>query len=69
MMAHQSGPEPGTIILMDDGTGAAPAPDHNSQCCNSANLMCDTDRFFQAGDALETSGSRDDDHLAAPKSP
>ncbi|CAH0562206.1 unnamed protein product [Brassicogethes aeneus] len=65
--------EPNAIILMDDGTGsAATSAEHTGQCCNSANLMCDADRFFQAGDALDnttSSGQRDNDQLPAQKSP
>ncbi|XP_008199072.1 nuclear factor 1 B-type isoform X4 [Tribolium castaneum] len=64
MIAHQTNPESNAIILMDDGTASS---DHG-QCCSSANLMCDTDRFFQAGDALESAGQRDAE-LPAPKSP
>lgn len=63
--------EANAIILMDDGA-AATAPDHTSQCCNSANLMCDADRFFQSGvtaDGLENSATRDSDQLPTPKSP
>lgn len=66
MIAHQTNPESNAIILMDDGTAAS--SDHG-QCCNSANLMCDTDRFFQPGDALENSGPRDAELPPAPKSP
>ncbi|XP_068916131.1 uncharacterized protein NfI isoform X3 [Tenebrio molitor] len=67
MIAHQANPESNAIILMDDGTTATSTSEHG-QCCNSASLMCDTDRFFQAGDALENSGPRESE-LPAPKSP
>lgn len=69
MITHQSNAEPNAIILMDEATAAATSTEHTGQCCNSGNLICDTDRFFQAGDALEGSGSRDNDQLPTPKSP
>lgn len=61
MITHQTNTEQNTIILMDDTTAVATAAavttssDHTGQCCNSANLMCDADRFFQTSDALENS--------------
>lgn len=65
--------EANAIILMDDAAAAAAtAPDHTAQCCNSANLMCDADRFFQSGvtgDTLENSANREPDPLPNPKSP
>lgn len=77
MITH-SNPESNAIILMDESTAAAaaaaaastPTSDHTGQCCNSVNLMCDADRFFQAGDALESPGpgSRDNE-ITNPKSP
>lgn len=69
MIAHPSNPESNAIILMDEATAAASSTEHTGQCCNSANLMCDADRFFQANDALESSASREPDQLPAPKSP
>ena len=69
-----SNPEANAIILMDEAAAVAAttAPDHTNQCCNSANLMCDADRFFQSsvtGDALENSAGRESEPLPAPKSP
>lgn len=71
MITHSSNAEPSAIILMDDASPAtAPTSDHTGQCCNSANMICDADRFFQAGDTLEGSESREPDrNLIAPKSP
>lgn len=69
MITHHATTESNAIILMDDGTTATSSSEPVGQCCNSANLMCDTDRFFQAGDALENSASRESDQLPAPKSP
>ncbi|KAK4871717.1 hypothetical protein RN001_015841 [Aquatica leii] len=65
-----SNPEAGTVILMDDTGTTGSASEHN-QCCTSSNLMCEADRFFQAGvpgDGLENS-TRDNDSLPTPKSP
>ncbi|XP_018320655.1 nuclear factor 1 A-type isoform X3 [Agrilus planipennis] len=77
-----SNTEQNTVILMDEATAAAAAvaasgpTDHASQCCSSANLMCEADRFFQAtvpDDGLETSPagtSREQDSLSSQsKSP
>lgn len=65
--------EANAIILMDDAAAAAAtAPDHTAQCCNSASLMCDADRFFQSGvtgDTLENSANREPDPMPTPKSP
>ncbi|CAG9855351.1 unnamed protein product [Phyllotreta striolata] len=71
MITHTSNAEPSAIILMDEASPtAAPAPDPAGQCCNSANMICDADRFFQAGDGLEGAESREPDRgLIAPKSP
>lgn len=69
MITHPSNPEPNAIILMDETAAAASSSEHTGQCCNSASLMCDADRFFQAGDTLEGSGSRESDQLPTPKSP
>lgn len=55
MITHASTPEQNTIILMDES--AAGSAEHSSQCCNNTNLMCDADRFFQAGEALDSSAS------------
>nr|XP_023011812.1 nuclear factor 1 C-type isoform X2 [Leptinotarsa decemlineata] len=68
MITHPSNTEPSAIILMDD-TATASTSDHTGQCCNSANLMCDADRFFQAGETLEGSNSRESERMVAPKSP
>lgn len=71
MITHSgTSAETNAIILMDDA--AQTGQDHANQCCNSANLMCDADRFFQSGvtgDALENSAPREPDTLPAPKSP
>ncbi|CAH1153630.1 unnamed protein product [Phaedon cochleariae] len=67
MITHPSNTEPGAIILMDET--AAQASDHTGQCCNSGNLMCDADRFFQAGDTLEGANPREIDRLPPQKSP
>lgn len=68
-----SNAESNTIILMDDASAAASASDHAAQCCNSASLMCEADRFFQASvaaaEGLEHTAPRDSDSLPAPKSP
>ncbi|XP_066255240.1 nuclear factor 1 B-type isoform X1 [Euwallacea similis] len=74
MITHGANPEQNTIILMDESAAAAAGAEHSAQCCNNANLMCDADRFFQAGDTLDTSASsanRDTvDQLSQPsKSP
>ncbi|XP_018565766.1 nuclear factor 1 X-type isoform X2 [Anoplophora glabripennis] len=69
MITHPANPETNAIILMDEATAAASSTEHTGQCCNSANLMCDADRFFQASDALESSASREQDQLPPPKSP
>lgn len=68
MIAHQANTEPNAIILMEDGTTATSTSEHASQCCTSANLLSDADRFFQASD-LETSTSRENDQLSTPTSP
>lgn len=66
--------ETNTIILMDEGTGSS-GPEHaqSAQCCNTTNLMCDADRFFQSSvnaAALEHSAQRGNEpSLPAPKSP
>lgn len=71
MITHSgTSSEANAIILMDDG--APTGQDHTNQCCNSANLMCDADRFFQSGvtgDALDNSAPREPDPLHTPKSP
>ncbi|XP_060515791.1 nuclear factor 1 C-type isoform X2 [Cylas formicarius] len=75
MITHPTNPEQNAIILMDDTSGPAAGAEHSAQCCNSANLMCDADRFFQAGDPTLEGGtppaSRDqvDPLSATPKSP
>ncbi|XP_066158643.1 nuclear factor 1 B-type isoform X3 [Euwallacea fornicatus] len=74
MITHGANPEQNTIILMDESAAAAAGAEHSAQCCNNANLMCDADRFFQAGDTLDSSASsanRDTvDQLSQPsKSP
>ncbi|XP_050519138.1 nuclear factor 1 X-type isoform X3 [Diabrotica virgifera virgifera] len=72
IISHTSSAEPGAIILMDEASAstAPSATDHTGQCCNSANMICDADRFFQGGDTLETSDSRENDrNLIVPKSP
>ncbi|XP_076262001.1 nuclear factor I isoform X2 [Rhynchophorus ferrugineus] len=74
MIAHTSPSEQNAIILMDEAATAG-TTEHGSQCCNqSANLICDADRFFQAGDGLEgnaPTGQRDtvDQLSQTPKSP
>lgn len=73
MITHSSNPEQNAIILMDEGAPPGNV-EHTSQCCNSTNLMCDADRFFQAGDTLDSNTSsapRDTvDQLSQPsKSP
>lgn len=44
--------EQSAIILMEEA-GSGGAPEHSGQCCTGATLMCDADRFFQAGDGLD----------------
>ncbi|XP_044764952.1 nuclear factor 1 C-type isoform X1 [Coccinella septempunctata] len=68
MIAHQANSEPNAIILMEDGTTATSTSEHASQCCTSANLLSDADRFFQGND-LETSTARENDQLSAPTTP
>lgn len=70
LMPQQGNTEPNAIILMEDvNTNSTPTSEHNSPCCNSANLLCEADRFFQASDNLEASNSTETDHLVAANSP
>lgn len=67
-----SNPETNTVILMDDASATVSASEHATQCCTSSNLMCEADRFFQAGvsgDGLENAGTRETESLPTPKSP
>lgn len=58
-----------TIILMDEATAASTEQEHANQCCNSTNLMCDADRFFQSTVTADSLDQRDNDQLSTPKSP
>lgn len=70
MITHPSNPESNSIILMDDTPpGASVGAERTGQCCNSANLICDADRFFQEGETAESSGSRESDQIQVSKSP
>jgi len=75
MITHPvSGPNPetNTVILMDETATTGSASEHAAQCCTSSNLICEADRFFQAGvpgDGLENSAPRETESLPAPKSP
>lgn len=67
-----SNPDTSTVILMDDAATTGSASEHAAQCCTSSNLICEADRFFQAGvpgDGLENSGSRETETLPSSKSP
>ncbi|KAF2903492.1 hypothetical protein ILUMI_02682 [Ignelater luminosus] len=67
-----SNPETNTVILMDEGGTSVSASEHATQCCTSSNLMCEADRFFQAGvsgDGLENTATRETESLPTPKSP
>ncbi|VEN63247.1 unnamed protein product [Callosobruchus maculatus] len=69
----QAQTQTGNSTSGNGNTANAPTPssDHTGHCCNSANLMCDADRFFQVtGDSLDGAGAgRESDQLATPKSP
>ncbi|KAK9723135.1 MH1 domain [Popillia japonica] len=58
-----------TIILMDEATAASTEQEHANQCCNSTNLMCDADRFFQSTVTADSLDQRDNEQLSTPKSP